>query len=286
MANLLPDADYSRPPEEFFEKVAVWSLDVYGDLTPLMLELKGGVSANMPSWVPDWSAKPPVQINYWRWRIHFYRAYTCGTGTGRTFEYLAPGKLLMHGFEAEKVVSVAPVAFELSKVACAADHIDILKQWFSFATGRDCPETWDEIFDDDVFCDTVLGGLVTVAQKPFVRKACPPDFARWRHDIAKMEQSTATGLFHTPLIESHVAAVVGRILFKTNTGAIGIGPRLIKPGDSLWMWNNAKSAFLTRPVPLPQSEGPQHTLLGHCYHHVLSSGSYEVRRQQSSCVLV
>jgi hypothetical protein len=121
MAAALPDAGYSSRPEEFFEEVAVWSLEVYGDLTPLMLELKGEISAKMSSWIPDWSAKPAVQINYWRWRIHFYRAYTCSTGIDRPFEYRAPGILLVHGFEAETVVSVAPITFELFNVGCAAD---------------------------------------------------------------------------------------------------------------------------------------------------------------------
>lgn len=282
----LPDAGYSSRPEDFFEEVAVWSLHVYGDLTPLMLELKGEISANMSSWIPDWSAKPAVQINYWRWRILFYRAYTCSTGIDRPFEYRAPGRLLVHGFEVATVESVAPVTFELSSVGCAADHVDVMKKWFSFATGRDCPENGSGVFDDDIFCETILGGLVRIDRKPFVRKTRPADFAQWRYDMAEFERSTAAGLFHTPLIESHVTAVVGRVMFKTNTGSIAIGPSSTEPGDVIWMWNHGRSPFLTRPVLAPQSSEQQQILIGHCYHHALNNGCNEVTYQQSSCVLV
>jgi hypothetical protein len=287
----MPSADYSGSVLRFFEKVTIWIIEAWSNLLPLIMGLRGELSAELPSWVPDYGSRLlPNAANYWRRRLHFYQAYQCSTGVDRAPEHIGDRMLLLYGSELEMVVSVSPVTLELAK--SNADHLETIKQWYVFATGRDCGTTDGELFDDPVFVKTMLAGLVVTDQHPFAREASAVDLAQWRHDMAALACSTGDELYNTPLIESHMTAVFGKVLFKTDVG-YGIGPGTVKPGDSLWVWNNARSPVLVRRESTPQSTAPESTwphyaFLGPCYRHDLSHG-FDVDKsslQQSPCVLV
>lgn len=283
----LPLADYSRPDFEVFEEITVWLLKERQIVSPLALDLKGKMSRSLASWVPDWSAKPPIEPSYWRCRHHFYEAYTCNSGLEWRLEYECPGRLRLHGVLVDEISTVALSAFESLDVV---DHIDILRSWFVFATGRLSPPGCEVFFDDDAFCDTMLAGCVRdPTLQSQVRKANAADYARWRQEVATMERSAAAGVFHGLLMESHATAVYGRVLFRTKRGSLGIGPPSIEPGDSVWVWGCGKAAFVTRQKPTSQERERRDTLLGHCYHYQLMTGRCTVdkaRDQSSTCVLV
>jgi hypothetical protein len=161
----LPQPDLARSVQEVFEEIAVWSLFEFGDLFPLALDLRGNISARLPSWVPDWSAKPSIIHGYWRGRHRFYKAPAQGAVVENPFDYVSPGTLLIRGTKVETVTTVSSAVFV--EPMGARDHVDLLRAWFTFATGRQCSQIADGLFNDDVFCATMLGGLVQTDQKPF-----------------------------------------------------------------------------------------------------------------------
>jgi hypothetical protein len=42
--------------------------------------------------------------------------------------------------------------------------------------------------------------------------------------------------------------IVGRRLFTTESGFLGLGPRIIEPGDQVWILTNAHTPFLLHPI--------------------------------------
>jgi hypothetical protein len=283
----LPEVDLTKSVERVYEEITVWSFGEFGDLFPLTLGLRARISPRLPSWVPDWSARPDIIQGYWRWRNRFYKAYALDNVVGPTFEYVPPGKLLVRGSRMEVVASVSPDVFV--KPLGAADHVALLRAWFTFATGRTCLQITDGLFVDSVFCDTMLGGLVRTEQEPFVRKANAEDFSQWRHDVLAMEQLGAAGFFHGLLMESHMTAVLGRALYKSSSGSYGVGPAAIRAGDCLWLWSGARSPCVTRRMPGSQSADLGHFLVGPCYHRSLNRDNItvdEVSHRQDVCTLI
>jgi hypothetical protein len=285
----LPAPDYSRPAAQVFEDLAVWLIADRQCLMPLTLDLEGDHAAGFASWVPDFSARPPIEQNYWRGRLLFYEAYTLQPSLDWAFEHRSPGQLCLHGVEIDQVSSVAPAPFKLLDVA---DHINLLKDWFAFATGQQplSLASCDKPFDDGVFCATMFAGCVKdPGQTSGVRKADTADYMQWQHDLQIMEASSTAGQFHSLLMESHVTAVLERALFKTESGSYGIGPQSVKPGDSLWFFAGGNTPFVTRRKSSSTYMQGQHTLLGHCYHHWLMNSGYVVDTLGSRptvCVLV
>lgn len=285
----LPPPDYTRPAARVFEDITVWLLEDRQCLMPLALDLKGENVAGLASWVPDFSARPPIEQNYWRGRLLFYEAYTLSSSLECLFEHRLPGQLCLFGVEMDEVSSVAPSAFKLLD---AANHISLLKDWYTFATGRQASSsvTSDRYFDDDVFCATMLAGCVKAPDEiSGVRKADVGDYVQWQHDLKIMETSSEAGQFHSLLMESHITAVLERSLFRTKSGSFGIGPQSVEPGDSLWVFGGGNTPFITRHKSASLSLERQHTLIGYCYHHwLMSSGGVAdtLGSQRSVCVLV
>lgn len=285
-AKALPPADLTKSVEEFYEEITIWSFGEFGNLFPLTLGLKGSMSSRLPSWVPDWSAKPDIIQGYWRWRNRFYKAYARGPAVERPFQYVYPRTLLVRGAEVDKVTSVSPDVFV--KPLGAADHVALLRAWFTFATRQTCLESTDGLFDDPIFCDTMLGGLVRTDEEPFVRRANSDDFDQWRHDVVAMERLGAAGFFHGTLMESHMIAVLGRVLYRSSSGNYGVGPAAMRPGDCLWLWSGASTPCVTRQVSVSQSADPEHILIGSCYHHYLNRYyiAVDVESRQNVCALI
>lgn len=290
MKTALPPPSYSSPVAEVFEEITLWLLAETDSLMPLALDLHGQSRAGLASWVPDFSAKPPIEQNYWRGRLSFFATYAMRPVLGRAFERRLPGQLCLYGLEADRISSIDAHAF--SSTEAARDHMTHLKEWFIFATGRSCRPSEDHgrQFDDDVFCATMLAGCVKDAPPASsARQASAEDYVQWQHDLQTMQGSTAAGSFHSLLMESHMTAVLGRALFKTERGTFGIGPLPIRPGDCLWLFEGGNAPFITRHESTLPSGEKQYTLLGHCYHHNLMNStciSSNSDGQRSACLLV
>jgi hypothetical protein len=58
----LPPPDYTKTKEEVYTKMAVWMLEDACSLMLLALDLPE--DCDLPSWVPNFSARPPIEPNY------------------------------------------------------------------------------------------------------------------------------------------------------------------------------------------------------------------------------
>lgn len=292
-ATVLPPPDYARPEEELIEEVAVWLLGSCPNLLPLALGLKS-TSFELPSWVPDISAHPPIDVNYFRGQIELYMTYSVKQ-PGKRFDYQRPGKLCMSGQEVAQVASVCATILDNSIVA---NHVRMLREWFAFATSEKPPTFCNDMLNDnDCFSATMLGSYVKNVEGSGLRKATATDYTLWQHAVLEMEQNPSIVPSNGLQMKSHLTAVTGRALFKTRDGWLCTGPPSIRPGDVLWLFNGGNAPFATRALPLPEvgTRRPrvlsevQHQLLGWCYHYGLVEGHVDIAaeaRRRSSVPVV
>jgi hypothetical protein len=282
---------------QFFEEMAVWLLENTNNLVTLALDLEDD-GTKLPSWTPSFSSKSyPIEQNYYRYRLRLYMAYACGLnlqgqlGPGKGFAYRQPGQLCMKGVRIDEVASVAPDKLTFLP---AADHIGLLKRWFVFATGREPLSNDDAPFDNDAYCATVLGGhVLDPTRSSGWRKASASDYVHWQNAVLESANGPLTDPFHKLLMASHVSAALQRCLFRTTRGSLAIGHRNVQPGDVLWVFKNGNAAFVTRKIPRPEqhpnTSEQWYTLQGHCYHHGLMQGEFDVAEamdDQHECVLI
>lgn len=120
----------------------------------------------------------------------------------------------------------------LPETASAAAHEALLEDWVAFtAKSRSTEASEETVIDDDEFCATMLGGYVQDPISPTytLRKAGRADYRRWRRAVrASGSKSRDDEL----LIRSHLCAILGRKLFRTDRGSLGVGPPSLRPGDS------------------------------------------------------
>lgn len=293
----LPHPNYKDDSTgQFYQDIAVWLLENSDRLLVLALDLVDS-SMELPSWTPGFSSKSqPSESNYHRNRLQLYMAYDCcldlqQLDSGSGFSYQQPGQLIMDGFQIDEIVSVA--TDKLTFMA-PADHIRLMKRWFLFATGREPLLDDGDPFDDFEFCDTVLGGHVKdPVQSSGWRKATPSDHSHWQHALLESERGPLKEPFQELLLESHATAALERRLFRTKRGSLAIGPATVRTGDLIWVFKNGNAAFVTRTaansVATGQHPGTCEVLLGHCYHHKLMQGGFDIaggKDGPSKCVLV
>jgi hypothetical protein len=294
----LPRPNYQdNSTRQFFEEMEVWLLENTNNLVTLALDLDD-CSMKLPSWTPSFSSTSyPIEQNYYRHRLRLYMAYVCDLdleeqlGPGKGFDYRRPGRLCMKGVQIDEVASVAPDKLTFLP---AADHINLLKRWFVFATGREPLSNDDAPFNNDAYCATVLGGHVLDATgSSGWRKASASDYVHWQQAVLESEHGPLTDPYHKLLMASHVSAALQRRLFKTKRGSIAIGHPNVQPGDVLWVFKNGNAAFVTRKVPgheqPPNMSEQWYTLQGHCYHHGLMQGGFDIAEatiDQHECILV
>lgn len=298
----LPRPDYEDDSTgPFFEKMAVCLLQDTDNLVTLALDLNDS-SMELPSWTPDFSSQGhPFEQNYYRQRLQLYMAYGCHIslqrqlGPGKGISYQRPGQLSIEGVQVDEIKSVAP---EKLTFLDAVEHIGLMKRWFVFATGREPSANEDTPFNDFEYCDTMLAGRVQdPAQSSGWRKATTTDHDRWQHAVLESEKGPLrNNPLYGSLMRSHVTATLERRLFKTERGSLAIGPATVHPGDLIWVFKSGNAAFVTRkatkseaPTQHPNMSEHRYTLQGHCYHHKLMQGEFDIAEAmdaQRVCVLV
>jgi hypothetical protein len=291
----MPPPDYRKSSEQGFEQLTVWIIGSCGSLLPLTLGLQdGGGGTMLPSWVLDLSANPPIDHNYWRARINLYKAFPCllGNGLNVMYEPGPVGNLTLQGVVVDRVSSVA-------RSSCGSpnptSHIQLLDEWCLFATGQPISELAVESFECESYCMTMLAGWVRGSAENLLRKPIAADLAQWRQDVRSMGGSPNKTNGYGPTMSSHLTAVLGQVLFWTETGSLGLGPPSLERGDTLWLFTGGKTTFATRqkaggrkPLDRHPCLGSGHILVGPCYHHKLMeglSGVADTLNQPGICVL-
>lgn len=207
----LPPPDYDKPKEDAFTELAVWLLEDQRCLFTLCVELPD-VTKMCPSWVSDWSvsAKDAMNATYHRMRLDFLDLYNAAKGLNMDISFPHAGQLCSTGVYIDRVAAVADRTFELNGIE---SNRAVLSDWYTFAF----PEV-DGITSpfNDTFAQIMLAGCFARPGKP-VREAQSQDLANWR----KLVDQGSPAAYHEPIMASHIAAVLKRRVFRTQSGYIG-----------------------------------------------------------------
>ena len=205
----LPPPDYSKRKEEVYTKMAVWMLEDARSLMLLALDLHEG--GDLPSWVPNFSARPPIEPNYWRSRLTFYGTYDCSKGFDWYFEYQGPGTLRLSGTMVDHIQYVARPTMAFRG---PAEHSKLLREWYAFAGGGIASLPSPEALND-TFVETMIAGCTQ--DETGIRRADAKDLADWKEILFHLIQDASLEHHQTSsrLMACHMTAILNRTLFRT-----------------------------------------------------------------------
>jgi hypothetical protein len=263
----LPLPDYSHTKNRTFTELAQWLLEDQHSLFVLNVDLPDrrqpfnalyrlmrlagllvrvdlpGNEPRCPSWVPDWSTDSSINAIYRRIRLAFLDSYSAAKGLTMEFSFPAPGSLRLRGIRFDRVECVAEDRFDLDSTQ---NNRKVLDAWYQFAS----PTHYDKAcyFDlrDDNFHLAMLGGCIVERGKP-VRAARTADIAELKHLMSSTDIDSSA--YHTPVMRSHIAAVLERRFFCLEGGRFGLGPDSIRPGDEIWILAGGPAPFVLRKLP-------------------------------------
>lgn len=267
----LPSPDYDKSKETVFTELTLWLLKDQGSLFALCVDLPD-VTKSCPSWVPDWSvsAEDAINASYQRMRLDFLDMYNAAKGLRMQMSFSQTGHLRVKGLFLDRVVAVADRTFELDGIE---SNREVLSSWYSFAF----PDA--KSYTSDTFILIMMAGCYARPDKP-VREARSADFAEWRRLVDQGDPA----VYHEPIMVSHIAAVLKRRLFRTQSGYLGIGPSCTQPDDELWVLGGGAAPFiLTRSNAECSLE---YRLKGHCYVHGIMQGEGVSDAGVRDCILV
>ena len=261
---------YEISTRDMFRDFTIWLLHDLGSLLPLCLEFRAE-DRSLPSWVPDFSARYQIQPDYGRMRLDFLKCYNAANSTESQFKYISPDRLILNGVLVDEIEFATDDYFTIEPIPT---HIACLRFWNRFASRR-CstgPQEPGAHFDEE-FSTVMLGGCIK--EDGVVRIAQRADVDAWNKAILEMDMEIRNdSTDHTSVMESHVAAVLGRRLFLTKAGRLGTGPSTIKPGDAVWILAGGTAPFVLRSTPILSawSKSPLHKLIGKCYVYGIMNG--------------
>lgn len=88
----------------------------------------------------------------------------------------------------------------------------------------------------------------------------------WWDEVQEMERLTRSYSFNKAFPNEILRSVRGRRLFRTEQGLIGLGPRTLRPGDSVCIFFGSAVPYVLRPV------GDHFLFLGECCVHGIMNG--------------
>ncbi|KAK3620746.1 hypothetical protein LTR56_023215 [Elasticomyces elasticus] len=245
----LPAPNYEQPVPGVFIDFTLWAFRDVQSLFPLAYELHQECS-NTPSWAMNLSVPPDIDRNYWRRRLSGVGLHKASNGIPFMAELASPGCLRVQGIQVGHIEAVTDQLFSLPKYNF--DLTNVLRSWYDFANdrrvdslvlGRVDSLTMDVIHFDDWFCSTMLGNQVED------RMAQESDLAKWRVAMSGLIKDPFAFVDFSAIVESHMTAVLGRRMFRTDTGYVGVSPASTKVGDTLWVLGggNVRSMSNLRP---------------------------------------
>ncbi|KAK4957968.1 hypothetical protein LTR10_004393 [Elasticomyces elasticus] len=234
---------YKAAAARVFTDFTWWAIRDVKGLFPLAFDLhKEGSKTS--SWVMDLSMQPTIDANYWRRRLSGVGLHNASAGIPFVAELTSPDGLRVQGIQVGHIEAVTEPFLTLPE--CNADLVDVLRAWYAFAIDRQADSLLLNRVDsfmeitvfDDWFCRTMLANQVENAGS--FRQAMEPDLAQWRTMIAEMMKLPSGVVEFTSVMESHMAAVLGRSMLRLDTGYVGISQASAKVGDVMWVLGGGK----------------------------------------------
>lgn len=188
---------------------------------------------------------PSIDLNYWRSRLASLAVHSASAGVECDLGPLSLKILNVRGIEIDHIETVSESKFQVENYEA---HIALLREWYDFSRdGRVDSFVSEQIPFDERFCTTMLGGCA-VDEFGMLRKARLADVDEWRKVISLMIMCPGSDepVFHSSIMETHMAAVIERKLFRTAGGRLGVGPALSRPGDVVWILAGGKHSHCWR----------------------------------------
>jgi hypothetical protein len=273
-----PDYTHDQDDASIFMNFTAWAFEDLKGLYLLEFDLQAGEVRDLPSWVPDFTASPPIEPNYWRLRLQSYAVHQACNRMTWSMQLAPPDCVSLKCIILGEVASVGGDVFELRD---NDSHVRTLLRWHAFneQLSVDRAVIAGEPYFDTTFATTMLGGVIVDQQGP-ARVATEQDLTEWRVLMSQVfsGQSSESSLKESPVMRSHIAAVLNRQLFFTTSGKLCIGPPLTRPGDELVMLAGGTSNSATCTVETFADNCTKHACLTWfgveaTAHARLSSGS-------------
>ncbi len=270
--------NYQQPLAQVFENFA--RLFVRYESAPEILDIfhycgyrHATDPLDMPSWVPDW--RVPIPFRVFLGGTNVWEVFRAGKGIRHVVPYTQiPKAVLINGVFIEDIYaaiggypddpSPPSAAQQLSNIGLSLSLSRLPAEYFSgesfdSAVGRSV------VFDDRLPMgsgadgsgphDGLLARLSPQARAYFskVREEIAPRLHESRRPMAAYLAGAAEALHE-------------RALLLTKGGLVGVGPRLTKPGDKIYIFAGAESPFVLRPT----TNGLR--IVGECYVHGMMDG--------------
>jgi hypothetical protein len=303
--------DYAKTVEEVYVDFAFQTMNMGG---PRILLHAGDCEPSkyqLPSWVPDWTAPRlssygDIMMVTRQLRYALFNA--CGEEMAIPTFYsdIPPGVINFEGVLVDSVLHVG----DLHPWNKWSPDSSILKQWEDLATLDKTPDslyatqkcTVKEAFWRTMLCDTVIMGQFRGSK--YSRAGPEHETYFWQGWNFKMNSELPEEAQQSAFLSNNIEAVkvdggalwespsivqvlgsmpvaqLGRRLFVTKTGYIGIGPSTIQEGDEIWVVATCKVPLIVRKCDEDEAITlladdivfPLYTLVGDSYVHGVMDG--------------
>ena len=280
--------DYSIPLKEVLQRTAVQHISCTGSLSFLSFTtLKSRNERLVPTWVPDWPRLGPFDLSdpgstqnvkqeQWSCRIMRSEAIldfkACATRL-LSFDTINETTVMLNGNCSGEVTDVSPDTIHSDSTGSVSfgDAIKVIESWLKF---------FDRFADHTAFPSSTEG-----RESPFWRillvdrywdrhrgsRTCNrTDYEAYQAMGRELADRRLVTEVAADYLESFRTATVGRRLFATDQGYIGLGPDEIQKGDHVYILSGGDVPYILRPISghIPRT----FELVGDCYLHGIMYG--------------
>lgn len=266
--------DYAATVQQVYTDFASELIRSQGWVVPLHLDLNQ-VTEGLPSWVPDWEYTTKDPSSYSVSRFVETTSYHASDGLEGNVDVLNGTTLKVTGIEVDSIAELSS-AYVIKRRP--TEQIDLEGEWYEFL---DLKTRGDEPYIssgtlEEAFFSTMF------ANRYYEDHTCRPiqsdDVEGWQEHIREVtrrlrEHGPNAVLTLPRAMTSHVTAVLGRKLFVSTKGYVGVCPDTAKPGDKFFVLCDCPSIIFLRPVKTADSDcREEYRALGHGYVHGLMDG--------------
>ena len=277
-----PDYSQSNTPMKMFADLTMYLIQCTGNFD--VWSRRRRVRADMPSWVVDWVEDP--DIAKWRLestRLSMYSHYSAANHDAVVAERLSSKVLKVHGMMVDTVVDVGPYipSPKWDDHGCYPKLQNVLAMGGHHRSPGDAyigTGTWE-----DAHWRTMCGDLFCREQfyqgADDFRRTVPEDkttFENWQkaNVDCDMQYAIVDHLVMSVVQIPVIGTVVGRRVFTTEQGYLGLGPRDMEVGDQVFILSGSNVPFVLRESETAQVNPllPAYSLVGDCYVHGIMYG--------------
>ncbi|KAF2854511.1 HET-domain-containing protein [Plenodomus tracheiphilus IPT5] len=255
----VPEVDYTLSAEAIYKRYFISLLQDDGDLDLLARQPEIGRQLDLPTWMPDWSAKVDESRagihRYLMRNLHIYQA-SGTTLLGQQFS-ITETTLHVRGAVFDEVTMLDDLAF--GALQFIQDISRYLKTRFN-VTGREAyvgGGDWEHAIWLTYIMDQIL---VHSHGETNSRRATPEDYTLWQNGTLKDPIPDYRNSFR---------------FFMSKKGYVGFGPRNTQIGDTVSILLGGSVPFVLRrrniQAALPEQR-PEYGYIGHCYVHGIMDG--------------